>query len=122
MYLTYEEYKNIGGELDDTAFNKYGYEAEKKVSAITHKRIYNVGDDVKGVVVSCIVRITDIINKASVTGEAKLVSSSHDGLSQNYSMPTQAEYESQINDIIYNYLIDEKDLDGVPLLYRGCSI
>ena len=38
MFITYEEYTKMGGGLDETAFNLYAYEAERKIFAETHGR------------------------------------------------------------------------------------
>lgn len=122
MFLSYEEYMALGGKLDEAAFNIYGYEAEQRVSSETHKRIYNVCEETKERVKACIARVADMTNKGSVmSSDIKVTASSHDGLSQSYSLPTQSDYSLQISDIIYNYLCGEKDLKGVPLLYRGCD-
>ena len=31
MYLTYEEYQNMGGTLDEATFDDYAFEAEAKI-------------------------------------------------------------------------------------------
>lgn len=39
MYLTYEDYVNMGGTLDETAFNNFEYEAETIVNWYTFNRL-----------------------------------------------------------------------------------
>jgi hypothetical protein len=39
MYLDYSEYKNMGGTLDETAFNNFEFEAETYVNWYTFRRL-----------------------------------------------------------------------------------
>lgn len=39
MYLTYADYRNMGGTLDETAFNDFEYEAETIVNWYTFNRL-----------------------------------------------------------------------------------
>ena len=41
MYLSYEEYQNMGGTLDETAFNDFEFEAECIVNWYTFDRLKN---------------------------------------------------------------------------------
>jgi len=41
MYLTYEVYTEMGGTLDETAFNDFEYEAETYVNWYTFRRLVN---------------------------------------------------------------------------------
>lgn len=41
MYLTYEQYTEMGGTLDETAFNEFEYEAESYVNWYTFRRLVN---------------------------------------------------------------------------------
>ena len=116
MYLTYDEYKAKGGELDETAFNTFAYEAEMRIKAETHNRITDPSEAVK----MCMVRLIDIYQKADVTTSAKH-SFSHDGLSGSIEPPAIADCSAKIDDIIYTYLIHEESENGVPLLYMGVS-
>ena len=116
MYITYEEYKTMGGKLDETAFSIYGYEAEMKIKSATFDRINKPSDAVK----HCMVRITDIISNADITN-AKISSFSHDGLSQTFSQLSSEDYKKEVNKIIRTYLINETSDDGTPLMYCGVS-
>ena len=44
MYITYEQYKNYGGTLDEATFNEYEFEARSWVNWYTFNRLEN--DDV----------------------------------------------------------------------------
>ena len=39
MYLTYEEYKTLGGTLDSTTFKSYLFYAESSINAVTFRRL-----------------------------------------------------------------------------------
>ena len=41
MYLTYADYQNMGGTLDETAFNDFEYEAETIVNWYKTESRYN---------------------------------------------------------------------------------
>lgn len=113
MVLSYEEYKHLGGELSDTAFSVFGFEAEAKIKLATHGRITD-----SEVVKMCIVRICDILSKADISKD-KVKSWSNDGVSETVADVSADEYEKQILSIIHEYLVNEVDRDGVPLLYLG---
>ncbi len=113
MILTYDEYKNLGGGLDNAAFNIFCYEAEKKVLAETFGRSNN-SEAMK----RCIVRVTDILSKADVSKD-KVKSWSNDGVSETVADISLTDYESQSRKIIHEYLANEVDSAGVPLLYLG---
>ena len=114
MILSYEEYTNYGGVLDETAFNIYCYEAEQKVKSETHGRIKNPSEAVK----RCIARLTDVLNKADISKE-KITSWSNDGVSQTMKDVSGEDYEKKIRSIIRDYLSQEVDETGTPLLYLG---
>ena len=113
MVLSYEEYKKLGGELSNTAFSVFGFEAETKIKAETHGRITD-SEAVK----RCIVRLAGILEKADVSKD-KVKSWSNDGVSETVADVSLADYESQVRKIIHEYLANEVDSDGVPLLYLG---
>ena len=106
MYLTYDEYLNFGGGLEQSAFENYEFEAAKKIEAATFGRINEPGEAVK----RCTFRLTELAAESAGAG-----SFSHDGLS--VSIDAEA-LGKKADEIIYNYLINET-ADGVPLLYRG---
>lgn len=113
MILTYDEYKELGGGLDNTAFEVFGYEAEMKVKAETHGRITE-SEAVK----RCIVRVSQLLKESSIS-EKKVTSWSNDGVSETIKDITLEEYNTKIKSIIHDYLINEVDESGVPLLYLG---
>lgn len=114
MYITYDEYKDLGGGLDETAFNVFAYEAEMKINAETHGRITTVTEPIK----RCVVRLTDIMAQADISS-AKTTSWSNEGVSKSFKDVSSYEYNAKINSIIRDYLANEVDENGVPLLHLG---
>lgn len=114
MYITYDEYYNMGGLLDETAFNNYAYKAGAKIKAETHNRIKAPSEAVK----QCQKELINLYAKADVT-QPKVNSFSHDGVSQSIAEVSTEEYLKKIDETIYDYLIHECDEKGTPLLYRG---
>lgn len=114
MFLTYNEYKSMGGGLDETAFNIYGYEAERKIDAATHGRIKNPTERVK----RCIVRVADLLMREDIMDE-RVTSWSNDGVSESIKDISAEEYQKKVEVVIHDYLINEVDDNGTPLLYLG---
>ena len=113
MVLSYEEYRDLGGELSYTAFSVFGFEAEAKIKAVTHGRMTD-SEPVK----RCIVRICNILSKADVLKD-KVKSWSNDGVSETVADVSLEDYELQVKKIIHDYLASEVDSENVPLLYLG---
>ena len=44
MYLSYSEYENFGGSLDDAAFERYLFKAEGMINRYTFNRLVNCTD------------------------------------------------------------------------------
>ena len=50
QYLTYQEYKGLGGTLELTPFNVLEFEARRRIDEVTHNRLVNgenIHDEVK---------------------------------------------------------------------------
>ena len=114
MLISYDEYINYGGSLNEAAFNTYGYEAERKLMSETHGRINKVTEPIA----RCLVRLTDILSKSDVAQD-KVTSWGNDGISQSVKDVSAEEYAAKADNIIREYLSDEVDEKGVPLLYLG---
>ena len=114
MLISYDEYKENGGTLDETAFNRYGYEAERRLISETHGRINKVTEPIA----KCLVRLTEIFAQSDVA-DKKVTSWSNDGISQSVKEVSTEEYASKANTIIRDYLSEEVDENGTPLLYLG---
>ena len=114
MYLTYAEYKNMGGTLDSAAFDIYGYEANLAVKNATFNRITTPSEAVK----KCVFRLIGML--ADEEDPSKNIASySNDGLSQSYRIASATERKRKRREIIRLYLLNETDENDVPLLYCG---
>ena len=117
QYLTYDEYKALGGLLDQTPFNLLEFEARKEVDKYTFNRLVNLktqNQEVKLCIYSLIEQINS--NKANLKGVA---SESTDGYSISYTSQSNSEISQKTRNIIETYLINCKLSDGTPYLYRG---
>ncbi len=114
MLTTYVRYYELGGRLDPAAFNRYCYEAERKVQVATNGRVKQITEPVG----RCIVRLADILSASDVMKE-KITSWSNDGVSQSIKDVSHDEYNAKIENVILEYLSEEVDENGVPLLYQG---
>ena len=114
MLVSYYEYINAGGKLDEAAYNIYGFEAERIIQSKTRGRIKTVTEPIK----YCFARVCDIMQKADITVE-KASSWSNDGVSGTFEKVEASDYLKKAEGIIYNYLINETDEEGTPLLYLG---
>lgn len=113
QYLTYEEYRALGGTLDQTPFNILEFEARKQIDLRTQNRLKNqtIPDEVK----MCVFHLINKIDEYSKTIESSnnnVASESIDGYSISYGTA------SQISQIIMskNYELQDimlSDLFGV---------
>lgn len=112
MYLTYQEYKNMEGELSESTFNILEFEARKKIDRLTFGRLKNLSEQ-KEEVKQCIFRIISImeVHRSDITSE------SVDGYSITYK--DNKGTEESIKGLIKDYLSDLKTESGVPYLYIG---
>lgn len=116
-YLTYEEYKQMGGTLDEAAFSRFAMGAEQIIRRYTFGRVdkmQSVPDAVKWLVFE----LVDTTRQKS-DGTDKLTSESVGSWSRSYQVQTDAEAKAEANEMIKNYLMHEVDDNGVPLLYLG---
>ena len=127
QYLTYEEYKALGGSLDQTPFNLLEFEARKIIDGNTQNRLINVSE-IPQEVKLCIFKLINSILKFSDEGNSQnsnIASENTDGYSVTYNNISLDQIENvvkskqtEINDIVYNYLLGVV-VNNVHLLYRG---
>lgn len=133
MYLTYEEYKALGGTLDETTFNDYEFRAEALVNYATFNRLAKdavIPDKVKRV----IKYIIDLVQKKadalslgnssdSASGTTYITSQSNDGVSVSYNGMASTDVfnlcDEEIQSAIQLYLYGVMNEAGRFLLYRG---
>lgn len=69
QYLTYQEYKGLGGTLDLTPFNISEFEARRRIDEITHNRL--IGQEIPEEVKLCEFRIIEMIKEYSEIARGK---------------------------------------------------
>lgn len=136
MYITFTEYKDLGGTLTEPAFNSLVYDAQTKLDYNTFGRLKK-DTSTSEAVKRCIVKILELLNthseyiKAVTDINSPVMSSqSNDGVSVSYggylgnTTPSDIDtitkkLDVDIKKVIQEYLVDEKNQAGQVLLYRG---
>ena len=118
-YLTYTEYKEIGGTLDETAFNRNIDRACVMIDVRTQSRLECFEEIPQIVKVVC----TDLVEYISTNTVEKAVTSrsqSAGGVSESesYATKTAEDYSADL-DRIFEPLAVVKTKNGVSVLYRG---
>ena len=121
QYLTYEEYTEIGGTLDLTAFNRNIDRACGFVDLHTQSRLQSVLE-VSQRTKACVRDLVEYLASNISNGKAVTSKSQSAGgvsESESYANKTTDELNAEMLNIVYDYLATEKDDNGTPLLYRG---
>lgn len=147
MYLTYEEYQQYGGTLDETTFADYEFEAECVINWYTFNRLKNE-DTYPEEVKRCMYRLialaklkadalqlgsqTTTITKdgttTTVTTEPVIQSQSNDGVSISYNVMSASDIfdmlaskskGSEVDLVIQRCLQGVVNSLGRKVLYRG---
>ena len=120
-YLTYEEYSNMGGVLDLTAFNRNIDRACVMIDNRTQSRLEcfeKIPRIVKVVCADLVEYIsTNTVEKPIVTSKSQSAGGVSE--SESYATKTADEISAEMLNIVYDYLATEKDDCGTPLMYRG---
>lgn len=124
MYIDLSYYLSNGGrEMTEAAFSRNEFRARKLVDKLTQGRVKNmaaVPEAVKRLMVE-LVRLEEN-QGAELMQQQAVTSFSNDGYSEIYADPLTGERMKEIEcDLILEYLSDEVDDNGVPLLYLGVS-
>lgn len=124
QYLTYQEYKALGGTLDEMPFNLLEFNARMKIDERTFGRLVDKGQEYKEVKLCVYNMITTLNSYSSYDTQNKAISSeSTDGYSISYGTPQKSITEaknSELEDVIDTYL-SNLIVDDVPVLYRGAD-
>lgn len=125
QYLTYDEYKALGGTIDQTPFNLLEFEARRKIDERTLGRLKNVAKLPQEVKI-CMFSLINSINSygSSTSGNKKnIASETTDGYSVSYVTggTIQEIIKSkniELNDIITTYLLGVI-VNNEHILYLG---
>lgn len=129
QYLTYAEYRDLGGTLDITPFNLLEFEARRKIDIETQSRLkgtssQNVPQEVKLCVFSLINSINHYTESIeSSTQNGNVASESTDGYSVSYVKSSSIKdiinsKSVELDDIIRTYLLNVV-FNNEHLMYLG---
>ena len=121
IYLTFEEYADMGGILELTAFNRNIDRACSVIDNAIHHRL-NSSKEISRKVKACTRALVEYLAKNEEVGIVTSRSQSAGGVSESesYATKTADDVYGDIQNILYDYLASERDENGTPLLYRGC--
>ena len=123
QYLSYEEYRSLGGTLDLTPFNLLEFEARKEIDKYTFGRLISLENQVKEVKI-CVFNLIKSLEgyNSDISRNKNISSESTDGYSVSYgtnTAETTKAKETEIKNIINTYLSNLYLENGTPYLYRG---
>ena len=127
QYLTYNEYRTLGGTLDIMPFNLLEFEARKKIDNRTQNRIKYMNskpDEVKLCVNAMINTLVQYVVDSSKSINKNVASESIDGYSISFITGSQVQEaikskKSELEEIMHTYLGDIRTSDNIPVLYLG---
>ena len=111
-YLTYLEYKSLGGTLDETSFNLLEYEARKQIDLRTKRRLIGIDtipDEVKLCDFHLITKIEGFANTIQTATQSNVKQENIDGYSVTYLTP------SEISNIVSSKNYELQDIMLVDL-------
>lgn len=130
QYLTYDEYQELGGTLEEMPFNILEFEARKQIDMRTQNRLHNV-DTIPNEVKMCMYQLIDRINNyndsinSATNSNGSISSEQTDGYSISYNQVNATQIESIVNskqieltDIIISYLFGLV-INGEHIIYCG---
>ena len=125
QYLTYDEYRELGGTLKKTPFNILELEARKNIDRYTFGRLIKLESQINEVKI-CTFKLIELLNTySSYENQNKGISSENtDGYSISYNVTTESVSKAKENDVkgIIKADLSECYLeDGTPYLYCGVS-
>jgi hypothetical protein len=118
-YLTYDEYTDLGGKLDLTAFNRNISRVFGIIENATHGRIkplYGVPKEVK---ILCRDLVEFFAECERTPSMAQSISQNAGGVSESITYTDDSDIKNKINSMIYDYLYSVTTKDGTSILYRG---
>ena len=123
QYLTYAEYQDLGGTLNEVPFNILEFQARKEVDKYTFGRLKNLDEQVEEVKL-CVFNLINNLEgyNKDLTKNKTIASENTDGYSITYKTLSSDDINaknSEIKNIIETYLSSCQLKDGTPYLYRG---
>ena len=121
IYLTYEEYSSMGGICDLTAFNRNIDRACGVIDNATHNRIDGMAEVPQRAKALCRDLVEYLARNDTTEIAVTSRSQSAGGVSESesYATKTADDVYGDVQNMLYDYLGNEKDDKGTPLLYKG---
>lgn len=141
MYLTYEEYQNMGGTLDETSFTDLEFDAESTVNWYTFNRLFKpewasvLDSEYLKRCMYQLIKLKDLENAllnsgnvsltAGKTVEAGIIKESNDGVTTEYNVPSSSDLlayahnDKEKQNLVQKYLGPVVNELGRRILYRG---
>ena len=119
----HQEYLALGGVCDATAFNRYIDRACGIIDNATRNRIECMAEVPQRAKALCRDLVEYLARNDATENAVTSRSQSAGGVSESesYAIKTADDVYGDIQNMIYDYLLNETDDNGTPLLYRGCS-
>lgn len=121
IYLTYDEYSTMGGICDLTAFDRNIDRACSIIDNATHNRIECMKKVPQRAKALCrdLVEYLARNNTTEIAVTSRSQSAGGVSESESYATKTADDVYGDIQNMLYDYLGNEKDDKGTPLLYKG---
>lgn len=122
QYLTYGEYKSLGGTLGKMPFNILELKARQIINERTQNRLKNV-EDIPVEVKLCVYHLLNIASSyQNKVSDVSVASESTDGYSISYKSGTDLteEQKKQYDDVMETDLYGVT-VDNTPILYLGVN-
>ena len=124
QYLSYEEYKSLGGTLGEMPFNILELKARQVINERTQNRLKNIKEMPQEVKI-CVYDLINTMNKYNLSDNStssNISSENTDGYSVTYKSGTEmtAEQKAQLEDIMLTDLYGVI-VNGEAILYLGAN-
>ena len=122
-YIEYQEYIGIGGICDATAFNRNIDRACGVIDNATHNRIEYMAEVPQRAKALCrdLVEYLARNDTAEIAVTSRSQSAGGVSESESYATKNSDDIYGDIQNMVYDYLLNVTDDNSTPLLYRGCS-
>lgn len=123
-YLKYQEYLDLGGVCDETAFKRNIDHACSVIDGYTYNRIEKMSEIPQKAKVLCRDLVEYFATNANINEKGVASwSQSAGAVSESVSYDTKAteDIEKDIRGIIFDYLWYVLDDNGTPILYKGAN-
>ena len=124
QYLTYEEYKSLGGTLAEMPFNILELKARQIINGRTQNRLKNI-EEIPQEVKICVYDLINTMNKYNLSNNStssNISSENIDGYSVSYKSGTELteeqkkQYDEVMETDLYGVIVD-----NTPILYLGVN-